>query len=179
LMRCSFLLKNHVNAKTHALQVKNNPALTQPLRIEAEYVLGMSSYYVKSYDDAGPSLRWLVKNTTTVRASEAKYALADIKYAQMEMDSALTHIKQLLKMKPSYNYWVAKSLILQTKIQIDQQNYVEAEQTISSVIDFYPTKETDGILVEAKALAEQIKVLQNPTKKVVDEPQKTIEIKPE
>ena len=179
LMRCSFLEKNYALAKTQAAQVKNNPGLTQPIRIEAEYVFGMSSYYTKTYDDAGTSLRWLTKNTTTVKASEAKYALADIKYVQLDLDSALTHIKQLLKMKPSYNFWVAKSLILQTKIQIDQLNYVEAEQTISSVIDFYPTKANDGILDEAKSLAERIKELQNPTKKVVIEPQKTIEIKPE
>ena len=82
-------------------------------------------------------------------------------------------------MKPSYNYWVAKGLILQTKTHIDRNELLEAEQTITSVIDFYPIKEDDGILEEAQTLKATIEDLKNPTKNLEIDPQKTIEIKPE
>jgi len=82
-------------------------------------------------------------------------------------------------MKPSYNYWVAKGLILQTKVHIAKEAYLEAEQTITSVIDFYPVKENDGILIEAQALKKEIERLKNPEKNVEVDPKQTIEIKPD
>jgi hypothetical protein len=82
-------------------------------------------------------------------------------------------------MKPTYNYWVAKGLILQTKIHVLQEHYLEADQTITSVINFYPTKEQDGILEEANSLKKEIDGYLNPEKNLQNDPQKTIEIKPE
>jgi hypothetical protein len=82
-------------------------------------------------------------------------------------------------MKPSYNYWVAKGLILQTKALIEQEKYVEADQTITSVIDFYPAKEEDGVLEEAKEVKQTLDALMNPQKPEEENLQKTLEIKPE
>ena len=82
-------------------------------------------------------------------------------------------------MKPSYNYWVARGLILQTRAFMGQENYVEAEQTITSVIDYYPAKEEDGILEEAQEIKEELNKLMNPEKEEEENQNKTIEIKPE
>ena len=76
-------------------------------------------------------------------------------------------------------YTMLKGLILQTRVHINQQAYLEAEQTITSVIEFYPTKEDDGILTEANALKLEIEALKNPEKTIEPSIQKTIEIKPE
>ena len=179
LMRCNFLLKNYQEAYNYANQVLETVGLANYLKIEAEYAHGMSAFNLNKYEEAVPSLQWLVKNTTTIIGAEAKYTLAEIKFKTNELDSSITLVNELLKMKPSYNYWVAKGLILQTKVYIINKSYVEADQTISSVIDFYPTKEDDGILIEAKALKEEIERLQNPEKSIEEDPKQTIEIKPE
>jgi tetratricopeptide (TPR) repeat protein len=179
IMRCSFLLENHEKAKEYAQQVRMTPGLAQNLKIEAEYAYGMSAYYLKDYTSSSPSLRWIVKNTTTVKASEAKYALANIQFSNLNMDSCIILVKELVKMKPSYNYWVAKGLILQTKALIEQEKYVEADQTITSVIDFYPAKEEDGVLEEAKEVKQTLDALMNPQKPEEENLQKTLEIKPE
>jgi tetratricopeptide (TPR) repeat protein len=179
LMRCNFLLKNYAEAKNYAKQVRETAGILQYLKIEAEYAFGMSAYYLTNYEEAVPALRWLVKNTTTIKAAEAKYSLAAIKFSTNELDSSMIIVNELLKMKPSYNYWVAKGLILQTKVHIAKEAYLEAEQTITSVIDFYPVKENDGILIEAQALKEEIERLKNPEKNVEVDPKQTIEIKPD
>jgi hypothetical protein len=62
---------------------------------------------------------------------------------------------------------------------MQQGELLEAEQTITSVIDFYPIKEEDGILTEANALKLEIEHLMNPAKTIESDPQKTIDIKPE
>lgn len=179
IMRCSFLLQNYTAAKNYAEQVKSSSGIAQNLKLEAIYAFGMSGYYLQDYPSCAPSLRWIVKNTTTVKASEAKYALADIQFASKDMDSCIVLIKELIKMKPSYNYWVAKGLILQCKALMAQEKYVEADQTITSVIDFYPAKEEDEILEEANEVKKTLDALMNPQKPEEEEPQKTLEIKPE
>ena len=179
LMRCYFLLKNYKEANTYAQQVRMTGGLNQSLKVEAEYAYGMSAFYLNSYAIAEPSLRWLVKNTGTIKGAEAKYTLAEIQFKNSALDSAVILVKELLKMKPSYNYWVAKGLILQTKVHMQQGELLEAEQTITSVIDFYPIKEEDGILTEANALKLEIEHLMNPAKTIESDPQKTIDIKPE
>ena len=178
-MRCEFLLKNYQEANNYAKQVREINGLNQPLKVEAEYAYGMSAFYLNNYSTAEPSLRWLVKNTGTIKGAEAKYTLAEIQFKNNVLDSAVILVKELLKMKPSYNYWVAKGLILQTKVHMQQGELLEAEQTITSVIDFYPIKEEDGILTEANALKLEIEHLMNPTKTIESDPEKTIDIKPE
>lgn len=179
LMRSNFLLKNYAKAKEYANKIKEEPGLTQPMRIEAEYAFGMSCVLSEDFISAIPSLEWLIKNTNSAKASEAKYYLAYIEYQNKNYDNSVSLIKELLKLKPSYNYWVAKGLILQTRIMVVKQEYLEAEQTIQSVIDFYPSKETDGILEEANELNSEIQQLQNPEKSIEEEPKKIIEIKPD
>ena len=179
VMRSSFLVKEYAMSKTYAEQVVALPGISNNLKLEAQYALGISAYHIGDFLGAEPALRWVVKNTTTVKAAESKYCLADIQFKNSKLDSSFVLIKELVKMKPTYNYWVAKGLILQTKIHVLQEQYLEADQTISSVINFYPTKEQDGVLDEAKSLKKEIDGYLNPEKNLQNDPQKTIEIKPE
>ena len=70
-------------------------------------------------------------------------------------------------MKPSYNYWVAKALILQARIFILNNDLFQAEQTLKSVLEFYPDKD-DGVLAEANNLFEELMQLKNPV--IIEQP---------
>jgi predicted Zn-dependent protease len=93
-----------------------------------------------------------------------------------ELDKADAEIRALLKMKPAYNYWIAKGLILQTRVLIGKDDLFQAEQTLKSVIDNYPDKE-DGILSEANELWDELMQLKNPPKAVEKEQETVIEVK--
>ena len=89
------------------------------------------------------------------------------------LDETETEVKALLKMKPSYNYWVAKGLLLQTHVHISREDYFQAEQTLKSVIDFYPDQQ-DGVLAEASDLWDELMQLKSPP--VNDSPQQEMKI---
>ena len=66
-------------------------------------------------------------------------------------------------MKPSYNYWVAKGLILQTRNLIVKNDLVQAEYTLTSVKENYADPD-DGILDEANELWDELMQLKNTPK---------------
>ena len=102
--------------------------------------------------------------------------MANIEYKNNALDSARLLTDELIKMKPSYNFWVAKGLLLQSRIAIDKKDFVEAEQTLSSILEYYPIK-TDKILEEAQTLMDEVEKLKNPEKIPEEKKELKIEIK--
>lgn len=172
LMRCNFLIENWTNAAVNAKAVLGSSQINNTIRLEAEYANGMSQFYLNNFTEAKPSLEWIVKNTTTIQAAEAKYSLGEMYYKLEDYKKADTEIRALIKMKPSYTYWVAKGLILQSRMLIIQNDLFQAEQTLKSVIDHYPDEE-DGILIEANELYDELMQLKNKPK-AVEQPGETI-----
>jgi TolA-binding protein len=172
LMRCNFLIENWTNAVLYAKAVIASSQINNTLRLEAEYANGMSNYYLNNFEAAKPSLAYIIKNTTTVWGAEAKYTTAEIYFKQEEYAKADTEVRALIKMKPSYNYWVAKGLILQSRVLIVQADLFQAEQTLKSVIDHYPI-EDDGIKAAANELWDELMQLKNQPKSV-ETPEETI-----
>ncbi|MND79613.1 Outer membrane protein assembly factor BamD [compost metagenome] len=68
LMRCHFLLENYANAVEYAQKVLSIQQTTQ-LKLEAEYIKGISLSKEKRYPEAQLSLEYVVKNATTIWAA--------------------------------------------------------------------------------------------------------------
>ena len=160
IMRSSFLLQKYDTAAVYSKLILESGNLSNSVRVEAEYSKGISNFKMANYVESLPSLSWITKNTTTSWASEAQYVIAEIYYIQLDYTKSDTEVRLLLKMKPAYNFWIAKSLILQSRICIKQENLFQAEQTIESVLSHYPDKE-DGIVDEATAVKQEIDTLKN------------------
>ncbi len=160
IMRSSFLLQKYDTAAVYSKLILESGNLSNSVRVEAEYSKGISNFKMANYAEALPSLSWITKNTTTSWASEAQYVIAEVYYIQLDYAKSDAEVRLLLKMKPAYNFWIAKSLILQSRICIKQENLFQAEQTIESVLSHYPDKE-DGIVDEATAVKQEIDTLKN------------------
>ena len=78
-------------------------------------------------------------------------------------------------MKPSYNYWTAKALILQSRVQMATDDLFQAERTLNSVINHYKTTD-DGILTEANELMLEIQQLKSQPKSITPEGETIIEM---
>lgn len=163
LMRCNFLTSDYGAAAAYGKQVLASVQFNKDFRLESEYATGMSFFKLDQYADAIPHLEYVAKNTQTEIASESRFSIAVIQYKQEKLDPAAATIGLLLKMKPSYDYWVAKGLILQSRILIKQDNLFQAEQTLKSVIDHYP-KTDDGVKLEAGELYDELMQLKNKPK---------------
>ena len=175
LMRSHFLIENWGSAAQYADKVLKNSEINSTIKLEANYAKGMGNYYLKQYDAAKIALVWVFKNTTTVKAAEARFSLADIFYQQNFLEQSDDEITDLLKQKPAYNYWIAKGLILRTNILIKQDNLFQAEQTLKSVIDNYPIPD-DGILDEANQLWDELMQLKDTPKEITPDVDPIIEI---
>ena len=165
LMRSNYLVKNWENAVKYSKLVLSNSTIDSKMQLEANHLNAVANLNLQSYGDAKIALEWLTKNTTTVLGAEAKYLLADMYFELKEYDKSDAEIKALIKMKPSYFYWVAKGLILQTQILMIKDDLFNAEETINSVIEHYPNK-TDGIIEEATAVWNEIMQLKNVEKEI-------------
>jgi hypothetical protein len=153
-----------VNAAQYAAKVLANQQ-TNELKLEAEFIKGVSYAKADKFADAQASLEYVVKNTTKITAAEAKYFIAEGFNKKGDVAKAETTIRELLKMKPGYDYWIAKALILQARILAQKKDYFQAENTIKSVIDHY-TVADDGIKNEANDLYNEILQLKNQPKNI-------------
>jgi tetratricopeptide (TPR) repeat protein len=163
-MRCHFILENWANAAQFATKVLAVQQTTE-VKLESEYIKGLSLAQIDRFTEAIPSLEFVVKNTTKVTAAECKYTLAEGYYKKPDLTKSESTIRELLKMKPGYDYWIAKALILQTRILIQKKDLFQAENTIKSVIDHY-TVQDDGIISEASDLYDEIMQLKSQPKSI-------------
>ena len=179
IMRASYFTEDYQKSQIYAALVLEAPALDDTQQAEANYAYGISAFRQEQYEEAMTPLKWLVDHTTTFMGSEAKYTMAYIHYIQDELNTAGIEIQELLKMKPSYDYWIAKSLILKSKIFIKQKDYVQAEQNLKSVKEHYPIKD-DGIIEDANLLWQEIILLKEAEENKEEEsPETKIEINEE
>ncbi len=163
LMRSNFLTEQWASASQYADKVLGSSQVSQEIKIEAYYSKGMANYHLNRFNDAKPALEWIIKNTTTERAAQARHSLAELYFKKGDYPEADAEVAKLLKMKPAYNYWIAKSLILRTRVYMAQDKLFDAEQTLKSVIDHYKVSD-DGIKDEANLLWDELMQLKNQPK---------------
>ena len=177
-MRSSFLVENWSDAAKYAEKVLASSQINNELKMEGNYAKGMSNFYLKRYAVAKPALEWVVDNTNTVRKAEALYSLAYADYDQGQLVEADQGVDRLLKMKPTYNFWVAKGLILRSRVLIQLEDLFGAEQNLKSVIDHYLIQD-DGILDEANQLWDELMQLKNQNQEFEERTDPVIEIEEE
>ncbi|MDB4648669.1 tetratricopeptide repeat protein [Crocinitomicaceae bacterium] len=176
ITRAAFFIEDYEKSKEYATRVLESSTLTDVQQAESNYAKGISAFKLKQYNDAQAPLQWLVDNTTTFMGSEAKYTKAFIHYELDDLNTSNLEIQELLKMKPSYDFWIAKGLILKSRILTKQKDYVQAEQNLKSVKEHYPNQD-DGIIEEANALWQEILILKEAAENNNEEsPETKIEI---
>jgi len=175
LMRSNYILKNYADASNASQRVIANSLTTKEVLLEAQYVKGASNYFLKNYPEAVTPLEYVVKNAKNSTANESKFYLAQIAFDENKPDQAENLVRELLKIKPAYDYWIAKGLILQTKVSMKKEDLFNAEQTLSSVIDNYKYKD-DGILEEADALWGELMQIKKMPKQTEEKPVNVIEL---
>ena len=175
LMRCHFQIENWQNAALYASKVLVSSETSGEIELHSHYVRAIANYNVGYYNDARISLDWLVKNTTTNMGAEARHALADIAFKQGKLSLAHQEIKDLLKMKPKYNYWIGKGMILRARIYMVEDNLFQAEQDLRGIREHYTNFE-DGIMDEANELWDELMQLKDAPKDIEEGNERTIEI---
>lgn len=176
LMRCNYLLENHANAAEAAEEVLEDKLLSdKDIKLEVNYIAGMSNFRIEQYQESLPYLKWTADNTGEVRGTEALYTLAYSHYHLENHKKAEELHNNLLKRKPAYDYWIAKSLILQTRVFMATDNLFQAEKTINLVINNYPN-DNDDVLTEANRVKSELMQLKDKPKNTEDDTDRSIDL---
>jgi TolA-binding protein len=91
----------------------------------------------------------IVAKEKSAIGAEASYRMAEIYFKQQNLTAAEEQCYALVKDKPGYDYWIAKSYLLIADIFESDKDYFQAKSTLQSVIDNY--KGADEIVATAKA----------------------------
>jgi tetratricopeptide (TPR) repeat protein len=167
LMRCHYLLENW-SASLQAANFVNGSTLSQASeKMEARFCKGISLKMIGQYADAIPDLDHVAKNAKNQMAVQAKFNIAEIYFLQNDYKRSEEQIRELLKMKPSYDYWTAKAILLQAKNFMKTGDLFQAESALNSVSNNY-MNQTDGILSEAAQIRAELETLKNAPKNIQD-----------
>lgn len=176
LMRTNYLLENYMNAALSSEKVLNDKLLDkEAIKLEGNYIAGMAYFYLKKYQKGIINLQWTADHTGTERGTEALFSLSKSYFELGEFSKTEKIHKQLMKRKPAYDYWIARSLILQAKVFIEKEDLFQAEQTINLVIDNYPNK-NDDVLALAGVVKQEISRIKLTPKEIENESNRTIEL---
>jgi TolA-binding protein len=101
------------------------------------------------------ALNQIIKNTTSELSAEARFILAEMAFEAGDYDKSESIVYDIIQQEPSYEYWVAKALVLSADIFMKTDNEHQAVATLESIINGYDGDK--ALLEEAKAKLEAIK----------------------
>ncbi len=153
-------LKDYPNAITYADKVLNLDGIDDNTKTEALRIKGLSLRETKQFDEAIDVLRACNKSTKSIKGAEAKYYVAEILFEQNKNEECELEIMELVNQKPSYDYWIAKAIILLGDNFIAQKDYYNARASLQSVIDNYQGKDKQEIKQLARDRIEYIDALE-------------------
>ena len=155
IMRSLWNLNDTDNALPAAIEVKSLPNIKSMVREEAMMIIAKAQISKGNDSLALTELDEIIKTTSSEVSAEARYIKAEIAYKKGDYDNSESLVYDIIQQDPSYEYWIAKALILSADIFMKTDNEHQAVATLQSIISSY---DGDAALVEeAKAKLAAIK----------------------
>jgi len=108
----------------------------------------MSAFNLKDNDKALKELEYVTKNASNEQAAASKYTLATIYYLKGNKKQAEKECNEYLDVFPSYQYYLGKTFILLSDINMEDKKILQAKATLQSLLDNYT--ENDEVKFEAQ-----------------------------
>lgn len=141
-LRCSYYLQDdEATVQTASLILEEET--TDEIKEEAMYNRAKVYYRRGQYGNAVQDLIALSQNVRIETGAEASYLLADCYYHLNALESAETEIMRFAASKSQQQYWLAKSLILLSDINVTRGDLFQAKQYLLSLQNNY--KQQDDI----------------------------------
>ncbi len=155
IMRCQFKLANYQASIDAATKILALEKVSDILKRETNYKLGVSYYNIGNPDKALPVLSKLSGDTNSAEGAEAKYLVAQILFDKQNLKESEKEIMDFIDKNSPHQFWLAKSFLLLSDIYLKNGDDFQAKHTLKSVEENYPDKE-DGILEMTRQKLQQI-----------------------
>lgn len=144
-MRCFYHMNNFASAAEYAEKTLQMEKLPEDVMVEAEFIKGLHYEEQGDFEKALTQFRLVSDTSDAEMSAEAKYRVADIYFKVDSLDLAKTKINEIVTQIPSYDYWIAKGLILLSDIFLKEGDTFQAKATLQSIVDNY---EGDEMLIQ-------------------------------
>lgn len=152
-----------------AQKVKDNPLSNDAQKSLAYFTLAKSKIQAGKSGDAMNDLQFVVAHSNNQQTAEARYLIAKILYDQNDLAEAAVKVKEAYTQNGAYPQWVAKSLLLNARILIKQDDLFNAKAAVEAVIDNFAGDEV--IMDEANTLLKKINELEAQKSRIEKSPQ--------
>lgn len=160
-MWCNWKLKDYPNSITYADKVLALSNVEDITEVEALRIKGLSLRETRDYSSAKSVLRECNSKTKSIKGAEAKYYVAEILFEEGSHEECELEVMELVNQKPSYDYWIAKGILLLGENFIAMEDYYNARSSLQSVIDNYEGKDDVEIKQQAQDRLDYIDALEN------------------
>lgn len=144
ILRSSFLLNDYPATVEIATSILADDKMSEDVRNEALYSRAKAYMQSQSYGLAVVDLTPISKNVRLATGAEAKYLLSECYFQLGALDNAESEIMDFASQKTQHQYWLAKSLILLSDINLSKGDSFQAKQYLLSLETNY--KGQDDIL---------------------------------
>lgn len=153
ILRCNQQLKDHAGSIDAANEILKQDDLPEEVRNEALYARAKAHLINQQFGLAVVDLTPLSKEVRTATGAEAKYLLADCYFQLGSSDLAEQEIMSFTQMQTSQQYWLAKSLILLSDINVAREELFQAKQYLLALRDNYQQQDDIQQIIADKLAA--------------------------
>ena len=171
ILRCNHHIGDQTATIQAATQLLEQDNLATDIRNEALYCRAKGHLHDKQYGLAVVDLTPLAKEVRTAWGAEAKYQLADCYFQLGAIDMAEHEIMSFTQLQTSHQYWLAKSLILLSDINVERNEIFQAKQYLLALQSNYKLQDDIPALIETKlqAIAQLEQQTEQPTTEIEEE----------
>ncbi len=159
-MYCFQFLDNHQSTIDYAIKVLSANDVKPNIMEDAYLFMGNSYKEMKLNEKAITAYKQVLKTSNNIKAAEAKYGICEILFDQQKNAECEQQIMEMVQQKPSYDFWLAKAIILLGDNFVVAKDYFNAKHSLQSIIDNYSGPEHLSIISIAQAKIEEILVLE-------------------
>lgn len=150
MLRCSRNMVDTTSVIAVASKLLEEPQIDSVTRNEALYCRAKAYWQGEQYGLALVDFTPIAKEVRTQQGAEAKYLLAACYYHLGAIDMAEQEIMSFTQMRTSHQYWLAKSLILLSDINVDRQELFQAKQYLLALQNNYHAQDDIQKAIESK-----------------------------
>lgn len=150
IMRCSQKLNDNTQLIETASQILQRENTTTDIQNEAYYYRAKAYIENQQYGQAVVDLTPLAKEVRTAWGAEAKFLLAYCYFQLGSHDLAEQEIMSFTQMQTSHQYWLAKSLILLSDINIERNELFQAKQYLLALQMNYKLQDDIPTIINEK-----------------------------
>jgi tetratricopeptide (TPR) repeat protein len=160
-LRAFWNLNNFTSTVEYSIKTTSIIDIEEHIFVEAMLCKGVSLKELQQFDLALSVLDSTTNLTKGVEAAQAKYYKCEILYAQGNFELCENEIMELVQQKPSYDYWLAKGIILLGDNFVALGDYFNAKHSLQSIVDNYSGESKAELVKIAQEKIDTIIALEN------------------